>query len=76
MHLPLIVTLVIALPLDQVLQAVVTHSAIQYHPYLILLSSPLTRVGGGGGACCQPGMGSGSVGDSLTMGKTGWRQQK
>jgi hypothetical protein len=30
MHLPLIVTLVIALPLDQVLRAVVTHSAVQY----------------------------------------------
>jgi thiamine monophosphate kinase len=30
MHLPLIVTLIMALPLDQVLQAVVTHWAIQY----------------------------------------------
>jgi hypothetical protein len=36
MHLPLIVTLIIALPLDQVLQAVVTHSAIQYSLDLIL----------------------------------------
>jgi hypothetical protein len=36
MHLPLIVTLVIALPLDQVLQAVVTHSAVQYSLDLIL----------------------------------------
>jgi hypothetical protein len=36
MHLPVIVTLVIALPLDQVLQAVVTHSAIQYSLNLIL----------------------------------------
>jgi hypothetical protein len=36
MHLPLIVTLVIALPLDQVLQAVVTHSAVQYSLNLIL----------------------------------------
>jgi hypothetical protein len=34
----LVITLVIALPLDQVLQAVVvTHSTIQYHPDLILL---------------------------------------
>jgi hypothetical protein len=36
MHLPLIVTLVIALPLDQVLQAVVTHLAVQYSLDLIL----------------------------------------
>jgi hypothetical protein len=36
MHLPLIVTLVIALPLDQVLQAVATHSAVQYSLDLIL----------------------------------------
>jgi hypothetical protein len=36
MYLPLIVTLVIALPPDQVLQAVVTNSAIQYSLNLIL----------------------------------------
>jgi hypothetical protein len=36
MHLPLVITLVIALPLDQVLQVVVTHPAIQYHLDLIL----------------------------------------
>jgi hypothetical protein len=36
MHLPLIVTLVISLPLDQVLQTVVTHSAVQYSLDLIL----------------------------------------
>jgi hypothetical protein len=36
MHLPLIVTLIIALPLDQVLQVVVTHLAIQYSLDLIL----------------------------------------
>jgi hypothetical protein len=36
MHLPLIITLVITLPLDQVLQAVVTHSAVQYSLDLIL----------------------------------------
>jgi hypothetical protein len=36
MHLPLIVTLVITLPLDQVLQAVVTHLAVQYSLDLIL----------------------------------------
>jgi hypothetical protein len=37
MHLPLVITLVIALPLDQVLQVVVTHLAIQYRLNLILL---------------------------------------
>jgi hypothetical protein len=36
-HLPLIVTLIITLELDQVLQAVVTHLAIQYRLNLILL---------------------------------------
>jgi hypothetical protein len=36
MHLPLIVTLIIALPLDQVLQAVVMHLAVQYSLDLIL----------------------------------------
>jgi hypothetical protein len=35
-HLPLIVTLVIALPLDQVLQLVVLHLAVQYSLDLIL----------------------------------------
>jgi hypothetical protein len=33
----LVITLIIALPLDQVFQAVVTHSAIQYRLDLILL---------------------------------------
>jgi hypothetical protein len=37
MHLPLVITLIIALPLDQVLQVVVTHLAIQYRLDLILL---------------------------------------
>jgi hypothetical protein len=36
MHLPLVITIIIALPLDQVLQAVVTHLAIQYCLDLIL----------------------------------------
>jgi hypothetical protein len=36
-NLPLIVTLVITLELEQVLQAVVTHSAIQYGLNLVLL---------------------------------------
>jgi hypothetical protein len=36
MHLPLIVTLVIALPLDQVLQAVVLYLAVQYSLDLVL----------------------------------------
>jgi hypothetical protein len=37
MHLPLIVTLVITLELDQVLQSVVTHAAVQDSLDLILL---------------------------------------
>jgi hypothetical protein len=36
MHLPLVITLVIALPLDQVLQVVVMHLAVQYSLDLIL----------------------------------------
>jgi hypothetical protein len=36
-NLPLIVTLVITLELEQVLQVVVTHSAIQYCLDLVLL---------------------------------------
>jgi hypothetical protein len=36
MHLPLIVTLIITLPFDQVLQVVVTHLAVQYSLNLIL----------------------------------------
>jgi hypothetical protein len=36
MHLPLTITLVITLPLDQVFQTVVAHSALQYGLYLIL----------------------------------------
>jgi hypothetical protein len=67
-HLPLIVTLVITLELDQVLQAVVLDSSIASTSYS---SSLLMRVVGGGGAGRQPGMGSGSAGDSLTTGKMG-----
>jgi hypothetical protein len=36
MHLPLVVTLVITFPLDQVLQSVVTHAPVQYSLNLIL----------------------------------------
>jgi hypothetical protein len=36
-YLPLVITLIIALPLDQVFQAIVMHSAIQYRLNLILL---------------------------------------
>jgi hypothetical protein len=36
-YLPLVITLVIALPLDQVFQAIVMHLAIQYCLDLILL---------------------------------------
>jgi hypothetical protein len=37
MHLPLVVTLVITLELEQVFQSVVKHVAIQYHLDFILL---------------------------------------
>jgi hypothetical protein len=47
MHLPLVITLITALPLDQVLQAVVTHSAIQYCLDLILLLT-IDKSGGWG----------------------------
>jgi hypothetical protein len=36
MHLPLVVTLVITFPLDQVLQLVVTHVAVQYSLDLVI----------------------------------------
>jgi hypothetical protein len=36
-YLPLVITLIIALPLDQVFQVIVTHLAIQYCLNLILL---------------------------------------
>jgi hypothetical protein len=69
MHLSLIMTVIITFPFDQVFQAVVAHAAVKYLLDLIL-SSPSTRVRGGGGAGHQPGMGSGDAGDSLTTGKT------
>jgi hypothetical protein len=50
MHLPLIVTLVMTLPLDQVLQVVVTHSAVQYSLDLILF---LTIDGSWGWGWCR-----------------------
>jgi hypothetical protein len=37
MHLPLIVTLIITFPLDQVLQSVVTHAAVQYYSLELIL---------------------------------------
>jgi hypothetical protein len=37
MLLPLVITLVVALPFDQILEAVVAHSAIQYSLDLVLL---------------------------------------
>jgi hypothetical protein len=36
-YLPLVITLIIALPLDQVFQTIVMHLGIQYHLNLILL---------------------------------------
>jgi hypothetical protein len=37
MLLPLVITLIVALPFDQILEVVVAHSAIQYSLDLILL---------------------------------------
>jgi hypothetical protein len=51
MHLPLVITLVIVLPLDQVLQAVVTHLAIEYHLNRILF---LTVNESWGWGWCRP----------------------
>jgi hypothetical protein len=69
-NLPLIVTLVITLELEQVLQVVVTHSAIQYGLDLVLLLAVDESLGGGS-AGRRPMMGSGGAGDNLTVGKTG-----
>jgi hypothetical protein len=75
MHLPLIVTLVIALPLDQILQVVVTHSAIQYRLSLILLLA-VDESWGWGWHRSSTRDGIRKHGDSLTTGKPGWRQRK
>jgi hypothetical protein len=64
MHPPLIVTLIIALPLDQVLQAVVTHLAVQYSLNLILFLA-VDESWGWGSAGHQPRMGPGSAKDSV-----------
>jgi hypothetical protein len=37
MHLPLVVTLIITLELEQVFQSIVAHAAIQYHLDFVLL---------------------------------------
>jgi hypothetical protein len=63
-------TLIIALPLYQVLQAVIVHLAVQYGLDLIL-DLTVNESGGGGGAGRRPGMGSGCAIDNLTMGNTG-----
>jgi hypothetical protein len=70
MLLPLFMTLVIALPLYQVLQAVVAHPAVQYGLNLILVLT-IDESWGGGGAGRRPGMGSGCAIDNLTTGNTG-----
>jgi hypothetical protein len=72
---PLVITLIIALPLYQVLQAVVVHP-VSSMASTLYLSSLSTRVVGGGGVGRRPGMGSGCTIDNLTMGNTGWRWQK
>jgi hypothetical protein len=70
MHLPLIVTHVIAPPLDQVLQVVVMHLAVQYSLDLILF---LTVDEGWGWGWCRSSSrdGSGCARDNLTTGRMG-----
>jgi hypothetical protein len=70
MHFPLIVTLVITFPLDQVLQSVVTHAAVQDSLDLILFLT-VDESCRGGGAGRQPRLRLGGAGDSLTTGKMG-----
>jgi hypothetical protein len=69
MLLPLVITLVVVLPLYQVLKVVVAHLAVMASTSYS--TSPSTRVVGGGGAGCQPGLGSGCAIDNLTMGNMG-----
>jgi hypothetical protein len=54
---------------------VIPHVTIQDLLNFVLILA-INDHGGGGGACPQHGMGSGSTGDSLTTGKTGWRHQR
>jgi hypothetical protein len=70
MLLLLIITLVIALPFDQILEAVVVHPAIQYSLNFRLLLT-IDKSWDGVGTDRRPGMGSGSMGDSLTTGNMG-----
>jgi hypothetical protein len=69
MLLPLVMTLIIALPLYQVLKTVVAHPAVQYGLDLILILT--VDESRGWGAKHRPGMGSGYAIDNLTMGNTG-----
>jgi hypothetical protein len=69
-NLPLIVTLIITLELEQVLQAVIMHSAIQYCLDLVPLLAINESCGWGQrGSSANDGIGG--VGDNLTMGKMG-----
>jgi hypothetical protein len=61
MHLPLVVTLVITLELDQVFQSVVTHAAVQDSLDLILFLT-VDESCGWGGADRRPRIGSGGTG--------------
>jgi hypothetical protein len=70
MLLPLVITLIVALPLYQVLQAVVAHPAVQYGLDLVLVLT-VDKSWGGGGAGRRPRMGSGCAIDNLTTGNMG-----
>jgi hypothetical protein len=64
MLLPLVIALIVALPLYQVLKAVVAHLAVQYGLDLILVLT-IDESCGWGGAGRRPGMGSGCTIDNL-----------
>jgi hypothetical protein len=69
-YLPLIVTLIITLELEQVFQLVVTHVAVQDSLDLILFLT-VDECYGWGGTGRRPRIGSGGTGDNLTTGKMG-----
>ena len=74
-YLPAVFADVVALPFDQVLQAVIVHATVQdVFDDVLRLAFDQDR-GWGGGTARQPGMGSGGLSVSLTTGKTGWRQR-
>src|SRR3979490_1910056 len=66
MYYPGVVADVIALPFDQVLQAIPAHARVQYGLYFVFLFA-FYQHWRGGGLECRPMMGAGVAGGSLTM---------